>query len=251
MKLKLILTDSIYFFMTHLPQIAALCLPWLVAGAVIEFIIITAPAGPDGRPSLFWAIAFDLTVLPIYTATLILLMSKQAQNQRPSNLELLTGAIKVWQPFFLLYLCTGVLISLVGILTLPVALQISSTFLSAPADAIFGFIMVLPIFLWVYARLSFAKFYLVLYGLNPILAIQKSFQTTRPHTQIIISLVLVYTVPVMGIMFLFSNLAPKNNVGYAISTLIGVCVSFLLLFVNVLLFRIYMDANQKNNPDVA
>lgn len=226
MKLKLIWTDSIAFFLTNLPQIAALCLPWLVAGAVVEFLIVTTPTEPAGQPKFFWALAFNMLVLPIYTAALILLMAKRAQNQHPSNRELLMAALRVWQPFFLLHLLGSALVG-------------------------FGFMLFILPGLWALARLAFAEFYLVLEGIHPFEAIQKSFHATRPHTRIILSLVLVYVVPVLAMMLFSSGLPPENNFGYALSAMIRTGTSFLLLFVNVLLFRVYMDTVQGNRPGTA
>lgn len=248
MKLKLILTDSIHFFLTNLPQIATLCLPWLVAGAVIEYLVVITPVETGDSPMFYWAIAFNLLVLPIYTASLILLMAKQAQNQRPGNQEILMGAFKVWQPFFLLYVLVGALMLLATLLALAAIFLVSSILIGAPANTIFGLVLIFPVVLWVLARLSFAKFYLVLNGLNPVEAIQKSFQATQPHVRLILSLTFLYAVPVLVVMF-FSTGLPESHQGDAIRALIGTATSFVLLLVDVLIFRVYMETIQENTPD--
>ncbi len=255
MKIKLILTDSIYFFLNNLPQIATLCLPWIAAGGLVEYLIITMPAEPDSQPMIIMAWAFNLLVLPVYTAALIQLMAKQAQHKHPMNKELLTDALKVWQPVFFLYL---LMIGIVGALLIGTLLGftiLGRLFGTAAFNTIFnsgfGFVLFILVGLLVWVRLSFALFYLVLESRNPIQAVQKSFHATRPYTHIIILTVLSYVAPLIAAILYSGSLLPENNPGHAIRALIGVAGSFLLLFVNVLLFRIYMSAVKQDKPDTA
>ena len=253
MKIKLIWTDSLYFFVTNLPQIASLVLPWLVAGAAIEYLIVISSPESGGEPTIFWALAFffNLVVRPIYSACLILLMAKQAQNQHPANRELLPEAIKVWRPFFLLFILGGALIAFAAVIGLSVVTQLGSIVIGAPANPLLGLLVIFPLLVWVLARISFAKFKLVLEKLNPVEALQKSFEASRQYVRLIISVVLPYAAPVMAATFFLVGVPPENHTGHAIRALIGISASFLMLFVDVLLFRIYMGAIQKNKPDTA
>ncbi len=253
MKLKLILTDSIYFFLNNLSQIAYLCLPWLVAGGFVEYLIVTTPTGPEGQPMIFLAWVFNLLLLPIYTAALIQMMAKQAQHQRPGNRELLTHALKVWQPFFFLYL---LMIGIVGSVLIGVLLAftilsqlIGPAVVNALLNSGIGFFIFVLVGLLAWVRLSFAMFYLVLHGLSPIQAIQKSFHVTRPHMRIILTPVILFIGPLVAAMLFSSSLLPESNMGHAIRAIIGTAGSFLLLFVNVLLFRIYMSVVQEDKPN--
>lgn len=251
MKIKLIWTDSIYFFLTNLFQIASLCLPWLVAGAAIELLIITTSPDPAGQPTILWALAFsfNLVVRPIYSGCLILLMANQAKNMNMANQELLAGAMKVWRPFFLLYILAGTLIAFVGITALSIVTQITSLLLGTQASPILGLFIILPLFLWGLARISFAKFKLVLDSLNPVEALQKSFEATRPHVRLIISVVLPFAAPVIAATYLLIGLPPENAAGHTLRALIGISASFLMLFVDVLIFRIYMGASRNSTTD--
>lgn len=253
MKIKLIWTDSLYFFLTNLPQIASLCLPWLVAGAAIELLIVTTSADPAGQPTILWAMAFsfNLVVRPIYSACLILLMANQAKNMNPANRELLAGALKIWRPFFLLYILAGAIIAFAGIIVLSMVTQIISVLLGAQANPFMGLLVIFPLFLLVLARISFAKFKLVLDNLNPVEALQKSFEATGPHVRLIIMVVLPYAAPVIAATYLLIGLPPETNAGHLLRALIGIAASFLMLFVDVLIFRIYMGASRNSSPDPA
>ena len=217
MKLKLIFTDATFFFWKNLNQIAVLCLPWLFAGALVEYFLVANQEAFGDKPLYFLAWAFNLLVYPIYTAALILLMAQQAEGRQPTNQELLAEAFKRWQPLLILHLL-GSLLAGFGIL-----------------------LFVLP-GIWVMVRLSFAEFYLVLEDLNPIEAIKKSILTTKKHWRIIFLLMLMFLFPVVGLTFLFSQVSPDNPQSEAIATIAGIATSFYMLFVDVLIFRVFMSA---------
>jgi hypothetical protein len=217
MQLKLIFTDAAFFFRKNLNQIAVLCLPWLFAGALVEHFFVTNQEAFGDKPLFFLAWAFNLLVYPIYTAALILLMAQQAEGRRPTNQALLVEAFKRWQPLLILHLL-GSLLAGFGIL-----------------------LFVLP-GIWVMVRLSFAEFYLVLDDLNPIEAIQKSIQTTKKHWRVIFFLMLMFLFPVAGLTFLFGQMSPDNPQVELIATIAGLAASFYMLFVDVLIFRVYMSA---------
>ena len=160
MKLKLIFTDAAFFFWNNLNQIVGLCLPWLVAGAVVEYLIAINQEAFGDKPVFLLAWAFNLLVYPIYTASLILLMAQTAEGRQPTNRALLGAAIKRWQPLLIVHLF-GSLLAGFGIL-----------FLIVPG-------------IWVMVRFSFAEFYLVLEDVDPIEAIKKSILVTRKHWQVI------------------------------------------------------------------
>lgn len=246
MKFKLILTDSIHFFITNLPQIATLCLPWLAASGLIKLLMVTASSNTESSPLILLAWAFDLAILPIYTAALIQLMAKQAMNQRPDNRELLAAALKAWQPFFFLYLLMiiiGMAVLFVMIIVFTIINNVIGTALaSAIMNSGVGFILFVLVGLWVWVRLSFAFFFLVLDGLNPIQAIQKSIDVTRPIARFIFTLVLLCGGPIFAILLFLGNLPPETQFGDAVRVLISIPGSFLLLFIIVLVFRVYMSA---------
>ncbi len=217
MQLKLIITDAVQFFLRNLKQIAVVCLPWLLAGAMVEYLIVVNQEQFGDAPMVFVSMAFNLLVYPIYTASLILLMARQAEGQRPDNRELFNEALKRWQPLLILHLLGSLLIG-------------------------FGiFLFVLPA-LWFLVRLAFAEYYLVLDNLNPIEAIQKSIQSTRKHWVTILLLMLMFMVPAVGLTFYVTRVLPDTAQGNAMIAIIGTATSFYLLFVEVLIFRVFMQA---------
>jgi hypothetical protein len=222
MKLKLIISDSFYFFRNNLVQISSLCLPWLLAIAVVNYLITAAGDPAKGMTPLYLLVwGFNLLVYPIYTGALILLMSKRAQQKQPENKELLASAIRIWQPFFILHIMVAGL-TVVGL-----------TFLILP-----GVIVAVS--------LSFAEFFLVVEGVKPLEALQKSFHTTRPFFFQILMLMVIFLTPLWLLNFIVANFLAVQEVGSLTNIVITTISAFLMLFVDVVRFRIYMAAKQEN-----
>lgn len=220
MNLKLIISDAFYFFRSNLAQISSLCLPWLLAVALVNYLI-TATGDPARglTPLYLLAWAFNLLVYPIYTGALILLMSKRAQLEQPGNKELVASAIKIWQPFFIVHL------------------------IGAGLTALGLMFLILPGVL-VAVSLSFAEFFLVVENVKPLEALQKSFHATRPFFIQILLLMLLFLTPLWMLNFFVANLLDAQEVGPLINIIVATITAFLMLFVDVVLFRIYMSAKQ-------
>lgn len=251
MNIKLIWTDSLYFFFNNLPQIASLCLPWLIAGVMIEYLTVVSQAEPANQFLFLMVKVLQLAMLPIYNAGLILLMAKQAQNQHPGNTELIKGALKVWVPFFILHMLGVPLLAIGGFIALSLVAQIGFIFLGATAGVVFGYLIMVPLSVWFLAKIAFTKIMIVLDRLQPVEAFQKSLRVTRPYVRLILFCVIPYVVPIMAVLIFSVFTLPKNAQGYAVQALISVAASFLFLFVEVLLFRIYMDAAKNGRADTA
>ena len=92
MNLKLIISDSLYFFKSHFKQIATMCLPWLFAVAVVGHL--TLPVRGEPTPDMVMLFIsgwmFKQLIYPIYTGALILLMSKRAQREQPDTKALIS-----------------------------------------------------------------------------------------------------------------------------------------------------------------
>jgi hypothetical protein len=224
MKLKLIITDSALFFWRNLNQIALLCLPWLFAGAVVEYLAVVNQGAFGEKPMYFAAWIFNMLVYPIYTAALIHLMALQAQGKRPGNPELFRLALKSWQSLLILHIMSSVLF-LCGLM-----------------------LFVLP-GIWVMVRLSFSQFYLVLDKLNPIEAIQKSFFATRKHMATIFLLILAFLIPVFVLSLVIGQLIAGIPQAQPIIVIAETILSFYVLFVYVLIFRVFMSAVKEGPED--
>lgn len=220
MKLKLIISDAVRFYSSHLAVIAALCLPWLIAAALVEYGVVSMVQDPDGSaPLLLVAWTFNLIIYPIYTGALILLMAKRALREQPTNKELTAESIKVWQPLFMVHIIRSGL-----------------TFL--------GFMFFIIPGVYVGVRLSFAEFHLVLEGLKPIDAIQKSFRATRPYFGMLLVLLAMFLIPLMLMTFALIGILQEMSIGPVANVTFSVLISFLALFVDVIKFRVYMSARQ-------
>ena len=223
MKLKLIITDSALFFWRNLNQIALLCLPWLFAGAVVEYLVVVNQDALGDTSMYFAAWIFNMLLYPIYTAALIHLMALQAQGKRPGNLELFRLALKSWQSLLILHIMSSVLF-LCGLM-----------------------LFVLP-GIWVIVRLCFSQFYLVLENLNPIEAIQKSFYTTRKHMTVIFLLIIAFLIPVFVLSLVIGQLIAGIPQAQPFIVIAETILSFYVLFVYVLIFRVFMSA-VKEGPE--
>lgn len=220
MKLKPIISDAVQFYSSHLVVIAALCLPWLIAAALVEYGVIAMAPDPEGAAPLFLvAWTFNLIIYPIYTGALILLMAKRAQREQPTNKELTTESIKVWQPLFMVHIIRS------GVTAL-------------------GFMFLIIPGVYIGVRLAFAEFHLVLEGLKPVDAIQKSFRATRPYFAQILALLAMFMIPLMLLTFLMVSMLQQVNIGPVMNITLSVLISFLALFVDIIKFRVYMSARQ-------
>jgi hypothetical protein len=221
-KLKIIISDAVQFFLSNLIQIATLCLPWLLATALVEYMIMEAGQdSQDAAPLFLVAWTFNLLIYPVYTGALICLMARRAQREQPVNRELTAAAIKIWQPLFLVHILGSGMTAL-------------------------GFLLLVVPGIYVAVRLSFAEFYLVLEGIKPIEAIQKSFQATRPYFGQILILLAMFMIPLIALTFLLGGLMQRLNSGPVLNIVLSTLIAFLGLFVDVVKFRVYMSASQQN-----
>ena len=221
-KFRIIISDSIQFFVTNAKQMAALCLPWLLLAALMGYIIIAVGQNAQDAAALFLeAWTFNLLIYPVYTGGLILLMARRAQREQPANRELTAAAIKIWQPLFVVHvLCSG-------------ATALGFMFLVVPG-------------VYLAVRLAFAEFFLVLEGARPIEAIQKSFRATRPYFIILLVLLALFMTPLVLLTLVLDQILQQLNTGPILNILLSTLLAFLGLFVDVVKFRVFMSARQEN-----
>ena len=234
---KIVISDALQFFIHHLLQIAALCLPWMLTVALVEYGIILIGKNAEWATLLVpVAFTFDLLIYPVYMGALIRLMALRARREHPTNKELTAAAVKGWQPLFLVRIIVS------GVKA------IGLVFFIAPSIFTFVFFAIPGLYIWV--RFAFAEFHLVLEELKPLEAIQKSFQVTRSYFGQILLLLAMLMIPlallaVSGFIFL-----ETQKLDLIFNVLVGVLISFLSLLVDVAIFRGYMSARQAN-PDIA
>ena len=211
MQVKFIISDAYFFYLRNLRQIASLCLPFLILDAFFDFLFSSS----QYFQSLYWV--SYVAIYPIYTAALILLMAKSAKKEHPGNIELIAAAFKLWWPFYLL------------------------TVIQMALGA-FGFILFIVPGIWIITRLSFAEFFLVLNGLNPLEAIRKSFETTKQYFWYILTFV-VMAVACHGISdYLIGQAIQTVNDFTILYIAANTAISMIMLFFDVILFRMFMEA---------
>jgi hypothetical protein len=211
MQVKLILSDSYFFYIQNFRQIASLCLPFLILDAFLEFLFTSS----QNFQSLYW-VSF-VALYPIYTAALILFMAKSANKDHPKNIDIIAASLKLWWPFYILTVIHLVL-GVVGL-----------------------FLFIIP-GIWIIVRLSFAEFYLILNGLTPWEAIRQSFESTKRYFWYLLSF-FVFTVFGDGISdYLIGQALHAANNFSILFIAVNAAASFIMLYFDVVLFRIFMAA---------
>lgn len=188
-----------------------MCLPFLLLDAFLEFLFSRS----QNFQSLYWV--SYVAIYPMYTAALILLMAKSANKDYSNNIDLIAASLRLWWPFYLL------------------------TVIHLTLGVIGFFLFIVPGIL-VLVRLSFAEFYLILNGLTPWEAIRQSIESTKRYFWYLL---------VFFIITAFCDGISDYMIGRTIQTgddfsilfiAVSAAVSLLMLFFDVVLFRIFMVA---------
>ncbi len=217
MNITTILADAYHFFIGNLRQMAGLFLPILLIVTALEHGL-TATAD---TASLIWAVLVGLLVYPLYTGALILLLAKRTQHESPTNGQLLRAAFSLWWPLLLVTLMVGVAV-------------------------IFGFMLLIIPGIWMAVRLAFAEIYLVVEGLTPLAAMRKSHDTTKELFWVILLAVVIVYVPLIALSFLSEWMMDTYGGSSALGIVADTMIAFLGLFVNVVIFRIYLLHGQNS-----
>lgn len=224
MSFKLILTDSAVFFRDNFGQIVTLCVPFLIAGAFInEILLSNVDTASDSGSMYLLSMALNFVLYPVYTIALILLMARRAQQERPANAQLISEALGRYLPFLLL--------SIIGM-----------------GMVWCGFLLFILPGVWLAVRLSFAEFFLVLDRLDPREALVQSFRTTRRHFWLILTALALFALPIFILTMLVGNLLRAAQSGAVLNIIADAGISFLSLFMHVVLFRIFMQVRYDTGP---
>ena len=212
-QLKLMFSDAFGFISANIRQMASLCLPILLITNIISFSLARIHGSTSN--AFFVPFVFNLLVYPIYTAALIQFMLAKARHESPTNSALLSMAMRKWAGLFLLKLVMVVLIMAGSILIIP------------------G--------IWLWVRLSFAEFYLVIFGIKPMEALQKSLAETKPFGFLILVILILTYVPILIMDFVVDRLLWQLHQSLVLTMLSSTFFSFLALFVLVVIFRVFME----------
>ena len=222
-KIQIILSDAVSFFVQNFSQIAVICLPFLFATSVLDFVFGAMFA--SSQMAVMAPMFLNLLVYPIYTAALIHLMAQRARQENPKSTDLIMMAINQWAPLFIL---KAVMVFLIGL----------------------GISLLIVPGIWIAVRLVFAEFYLVLFGLNPRDAIIKSFQVTRKHFGLLLILLMSTYVPILFLGLTTDQFVQSVTSNDFFRVLVNAAWSFIGLFVHVVVFRAFMQIVSEQSPKV-
>jgi hypothetical protein len=221
MTLKLIFSDAIRFYRDNLRQIAAICFPFLLVDAIIDHLVLSRIT-PDTDPgsAVLLPLVLNFAIFPIYTVALILMMSRRAQRERPGSFQLISDALGLYFPFLLLLMISMGLIWC-------------------------GLLMFVVPGLWIFIRLVFAQFFLVVDRMDPREALIKSFQATRNRFFPILAAIALCLGPVIIIGWAIMRAIVATQAGAFTYVLADAILSFLVLFMYVVLFRMFMEVTRE------
>ncbi|MGL4713006.1 MAG: hypothetical protein ACRCWP_10775 [Shewanella sp.] len=227
MSLSAILSEAYNFFRNHLAQLAMLTIPLLLIQVGIQLWLGIEMSKVDLENPQFGAahmVAMMLLLLTfsVLIAALTLYLELRSQGHSPSA----GGVLKASLPFVPPLLLAGVFSGLA--ILAPVMMF-----------AAFGpaWLVGLVISFYLFARLAYVNFMVVVERLTPLEAIKGSFSFSGPIVQKTIALLMLY-LPLSVIGSQLSGVASVG--GLPLQMVTDTFMSFVGLFVNVALFRLYM-----------
>ena len=232
MSLSAILTEAFNFFRNHISQLAVLTIPLLLAQVGIQLWVGSEIATADlenpqfGAPH-FVAMMALLLIFSLLIAALTLFLEVRSQGHDPSAGQVLKASFTFVPPLLLAGVFSGLAI------LAPVMLF-----------AAFGpmWLVGLTISFYLFARLAYVNFMVVVERLTPLEAIKASFMFSGPIAFKTLIILMLY-IPLSLVGGTFSQLA--SPLGLPVQLLVETLAAFIGLFVNVALFRLYMVSRQK------
>ena len=211
--------EILYFWWRHLGPLFLVTAPFALATEMLQWLFGTAialPETPDGSIT-FSAVSLALIMLlrPLAEGTIISQLASSRGGKPGSLLACMAPALLIYPALIATY----------AIIAMGVALGWLAFFFPA---------------LWVYARLSFAPYLVVLHRHNPLRAIRQSFTMTEaqqwPLLLVIVLVFLTYTLSSSMIAGVISTAVPHTA---AASLLIALPISVMAAINNVAIFRFW------------
>ncbi|ABM26692.1 MULTISPECIES: hypothetical protein [Shewanella] len=227
MSLSAILTEAYNFFRNHLVQLAMLTVPLLLIQVGIQLWLGAEMSKADlenpqfGAPHML-AMMLLLLTFSVLIAALTLFLELRSQGHHPSAGMVLKASLPFVPPLLLAGVFSGLAI------LAPVMLF-----------AAFGpmWLIGLVISFYLFARLAYVNFMVVVERLTPLEAIKGSFSFSGPIVLKTIALLMLY-LPLAVISSQLASIAAMG--GLPLQMLVDTFMSFIGLFVNLALFRLYM-----------
>lgn len=228
MPLSAILTEAYNFFRNHLLQLAMLTVPLLLLQVGIQLWLKIEISkldleNPQFSTSHMVAMMLLLLIFSILIAALTLFLELRSQGHNPSTGLVLKASLPFVPPLLLAGVFSGFAI------LAPVMLF-----------AAFGpmWLVGLVISFYLFARLAYVNFMVVVERLTPFEAIKASFSFTGGTIALKTIALLMLCLPLSVIGAQLSRLVSFG--GMPAQMLVGTLMAFIGLFVNLALFRLYM-----------
>ena len=227
MSLSAILTEAFNFFRNHISQLAALTFPLLLCQVGIQLwlgneILTVDKTNPEFGMSHAFATMMLLLIISLLIASLTLFMELRSQGVDFTPMQVIKGSLPFVPPLLLAGVFSGVVILLPFMLF-----------------AAFGslWLVGLVISFYLFARLAYVNFMVVVERLTPLEAIKASFDFGGPLVPKTIAVIMLY-IPLSLVGGSISQLS--LHLGLPIQFLVDTTFAFIALFVNIALFRLYM-----------
>ncbi|ABE56772.1 conserved hypothetical protein [Shewanella denitrificans OS217] len=236
MSLSAILTEAYNFFRNHVSQLAALTLPLLLIQVVIQLWLGQEMLQADLENPVFGpihgaAMMALLVTFSILIAALTLYLQLRSEGHDLKPLAIIKASFPFVPPLLLAGVFSGLAI------LAPVMLF-----------AAFGpfWIIGLVVSFYLFSRLAYVNFMVVVERLTPLQAIKTSFVFSGPLVLKTIAVISLY-IPLSLVGGAVAGLAKAG--GLPVQLIIEVGVAFLGLFVNVALYRLYMVARTTDKTE--
>lgn len=233
-----ILTEAFNFFRNHIRQLAVLTLPLLLIQVAIQLWLGNEMLQADSENPQFGAVhaAAMMVLLLVFSfliAALTLYLELRSQGHDLAPAQILKASLPFVPPLLLAGVFSG--------LAILAPVMIFAAFGSL-------WLIGLIVSLYLFSRLAYVNFMVVVERLTPLEAIKSSFKFSGPITIKTIAVLLLY-VPLSLLAGMFSQVAMQ--VGFPLQLVVEATFSFLGLFVNIALFRLYMVNRKTPDADKA
>ncbi|WP_394129394.1 hypothetical protein [Shewanella maritima] len=231
-----ILTEAFNFFRNHLRQLAALTFPLLIIQVAIqlwigsEMLAQSQAETPEFGVVHAMAMMALLLIFSLLIAALTLFMEVRSQGHEVTPGRVLMESFTFVPPLLLAGVFSGLAI------VMPIVLF-----------AAFGsfWIIGLTISFYLFARLAYVNFMVIVERITPLQAIKASFEFSGPIVLKTLLVLMLY-LPISILGGAMASMA--QQVGFPAQLVIDTVFAFIGLFVNVALFRLYMVNRQQKNP---
>lgn len=235
MSLSAILNQAFNFFRNNISQLATLTIPILLIQVGLQMWLSLEITSADVENPQFDAshmiiMMVLLLLFSLLIAALTLFLELRSLGHSPSNGLVLKTSLNFVPGLLLAGVFSG--LAILGPFFILVAI--------APVLGVVG----LAVSFYLFSRLAFVNFMVVVERLTPMEAIKRSFAFSGPlvfKTMMIVSLYI-------PLLILGGGLAKlTETLGLPVQYIMDVIVAFIGLFINVALFRLYMVSREQTD----